>query len=187
MSGSDRPPVESGEPPRLVLRFLNPLLAALLRSPLHRPLSKQFMLLTITGRKSGRTYTVPVGRHQSDGALVVYAGGGWRLNLRGGARVGLTLDGRKRAGYAEFEEDPDRVAQAYKTRLDSLGVGNARQLGLRVNVGRSPTVEEIKPAVAQRGIATIRLTDGSSPGTSSPGTSSPGTSSPGTSSPGTDS
>ena len=157
MNASDPPPVEPGQPPRLVIRLLNPVMKALLRSPLHRPLSKQFMLLTVTGRKTGRTYTVPVSRHQSDGALVVFAAGSWRGNLRGGAQVGLILDGRKRTGYADLEEDPDRVAQAYKTRLDRLGVGNARQLGLKVNVGRSPTADEIKPVVAERAIATVRL------------------------------
>jgi F420H(2)-dependent quinone reductase len=159
MSPSDRPPVEPGQPPRLVLRFINPILAGLLRSPLHRPVSKQFVLLTVTGRRSGRAYTIPVGRHESDGTLIVYAAGSWRNNLRGGAPVSLILDRRKRAGYAEFEEDGDRVAQAYKAELDRLGVGNARVLGLKVNIDRSPTADEIKPAVAQRGIATIRLTD----------------------------
>jgi F420H(2)-dependent quinone reductase len=158
MSASEKPPVESGQPPPLVIRLLNPILRALLRSPLHRPLSKQFMLLTVTGRKTGRIYTIPVGRHELAGTLVVYAAGSWRRNLRGGAPVRVTVDGRERTGYAELEENPDQVAQAYKARLDSLGVANARQLGLKVNVGRSPTAEEIKPTVAQRGIATIRLT-----------------------------
>jgi F420H(2)-dependent quinone reductase len=159
MSVSDRPPVQGGEPPKLVIRLLNPVMRLLLRSPFHRLASRQFMLLTVTGRKSGRTYTVPVGRHQSGGTMVVYAAGGWRHNLRGGAPVRVVLDGVERAGYAELEEDPDRVAQAYKTRLDELGVGEARTLGLKVNAGRSPTVEEIKPAVAERAIATITLTD----------------------------
>ena len=72
MSASDRPIVVGGEPPRLVIRFLNPLMRLLLRSPFHRLLSKQFMLLSVTGRKSGRTYTVPVVRHQSGGTIVVY-------------------------------------------------------------------------------------------------------------------
>ena len=159
MSGSDRPIVVGGEPPRLVIRFLNPLMRLLLRSPFHRLLSKQFMLLSVTGRKSGRTYTVPVVRHQSGGTIVVYAAGSWRHNLRGGAPVSAVLDGVERAGYAELEEDPERVARAYKTRLDELGVGEARMLGLKVTGGRSPTVEEIQPAVAERAIATIRLTD----------------------------
>jgi hypothetical protein len=159
MSASERPVVQSGEPPAFAIRLLNPVMRVLLRSPLHRLASRQFMLLTVTGRRSGRTYTVPVGRHESDETLVVYAAGGWRKNLRGGAPVRVVLDGLERTGYAELEEDPDRVAQAYKTRLDELGVGEARTLGLKVNGGRSPTAEEIKPVAAERAIATIRLTD----------------------------
>jgi hypothetical protein len=34
---------------------------ALLRSPLHGLLSGMLMLLSYTGRKSGRTYTIPIG------------------------------------------------------------------------------------------------------------------------------
>jgi len=151
--------VEEGQPPRLVIRLLNPVMRALLRSPLHGLASRQFLLLTITGRRTGRTYTIPVGRHGSGGTLVVYAAGGWRANLRGGAPVRVTLGGRERAGFATLEEDPDRVAQAYRTRLQELGLRDARQLGLKVNVDRLPTVEEIKPAVAGRAIATIRLDD----------------------------
>lgn len=159
MPASERAPVEPGQPPALVLRFLNPLMKALLRSPFHRLASKQFMLLALTGRRTGRTITVPVGRHESEGALVVYAAGSWRANMRGGASVRVVLDGREHAGHAELEEDPDLVAQAYKTRLDELGVAKARDLGLKVNVDRSPTAEEIKPVVAERAIATIRLND----------------------------
>src|SRR2546421_3998594 len=39
-----------------------PILVALLKSPLHRLASKNLMLLTVTGRKSGRTYRLPVDR-----------------------------------------------------------------------------------------------------------------------------
>jgi F420H(2)-dependent quinone reductase len=159
MSPSELPPVEPGQPSQRVLRVVNPVISALLRSPLHRLVSRQFMLLTVTGRKTGRGYTNPVGRHESDGDFVVYAAGGWRHNLRGGAAVRLTVDGRERAGHAELEEDPARVAQAYKERLEQLGTSKARQLGLKVNIARSPTTDEIMPAVAGRAIATIRLTD----------------------------
>jgi hypothetical protein len=163
MSSSDRAVVEAGEPPALVIRFLNPLMKLVLRSPLHRLVSKQFMLLTVTGRKTGRAYTVPVVRHRFGETLIVFAAGSWRRNLRGGAPVRVVLDGVERAGRAELEEDPDRVAEAYKMRLDELGVAKARDLGLRVTGGRSPTAEEIKPVVAERAIATITLAGGATP------------------------
>jgi hypothetical protein len=116
------------------------------------------MLLMVTGRKTGRTYVVPVGRHETNGAFVVSAMGAWRENLRGGAAVRLVIDGRTQAGYAELEEDPDQVAQGYKTLLDQLG-RKPRDLGLKVNVPRSPTIEELKPALTGRRIVRVRLGD----------------------------
>src|SRR5438034_1442025 len=107
----DRPAVEDARPPKAVLRLVNPIVVALLRSPLHRLASKNLMLLTVTGRKSGRAYTLPIGRHQQpDGTFVLSAGGNWRHNLRGGADVRVTLDGRERTAHATLEEDPTRTA-----------------------------------------------------------------------------
>jgi deazaflavin-dependent oxidoreductase (nitroreductase family) len=163
MGAADPPAVQAGQPPAVLIRLLNPMMKALLRSPLHRFASRQFLLLTVTGRKTGRVYTVPVTRHESGDALVVFAAGGWRRNLRGGAAVRVTLDGSERTGEAQLEEDPDRVVQAYKRRLDELGNAGARMLGLKVNVERPVSAEEIKPAVAERAIATIRLTDDPAP------------------------
>src|SRR5579884_2877593 len=89
----DRSAVEPGQPPRLVLRCVNPFVSAILRSPLHRLLSRRFMLLTVTGRRSGRTYRIPVGRHERNGALLVAADGAWRHNLRDHAPFRLTIGG----------------------------------------------------------------------------------------------
>ena len=41
-------------------KLYNPFVGALLRSPLHGFMSNSTMLLTYTGRKSGKTYTTPV-------------------------------------------------------------------------------------------------------------------------------
>jgi hypothetical protein len=98
-----------------------------------------------------------VGRHESpDGTFVLSAGGNWRHNLRGGAAVRVTLDGRERPARAVLEEDPDRAAEAFKTMLDHAG---PRALAVKVNVDRSPTPAEIKPALADRGVAYLELAD----------------------------
>ena len=44
-----------------VLHLINPYVSAILRSPVHSLLSKQVLLLTYTGRKSGNPHTIPVG------------------------------------------------------------------------------------------------------------------------------
>ncbi|MEA2199782.1 MAG: hypothetical protein QOI89_378 [Solirubrobacteraceae bacterium] len=155
----DPPAVEDAKPSKNILRFANPVIKALLRSPLHRVLSKNLMLLTVTGRKTGRAHTFPVGRHQSpDGTFVLSAGGSWRHNLRGGAAVRVTLDGREHPAHATLEEDPDRAAEAFKTMLDRAG---PRTLAVKVNVDRSPTPAEIRAALAASGreVAYLRLTD----------------------------
>ena len=159
MANADKPAVEEGFPPKLVLRVLNPIVRLLLRSPLHRLMSKQYMLLSVAGRKTGRSYTIPVGRHYLDGDLLVGARGVWKANLRGGADVRVTIEGRERAGRAELDEDPDRTTEVYKRLLAQLGRRKASVLGLKVNVDREPTHEEMKAAVGNRAIARISLSD----------------------------
>ena len=156
---ASRPPVEERIPPALLLRIGNPIVRRVLRSPLHRLLSKHLVLVTVTGRRSGRTHTVPVGRHVEDGTLTVAAHGTWRVNLRGGAPLRLTIDGRERDAHAELQEDPDEVAGTYLDLLRRSGIRGASQLGLKLNVDRLPTIEELKPAVAGRGFARISLDD----------------------------
>jgi len=129
----------------------------LLRSPLHRLLDKDLMVLTVTGRKTGRTYTLPVGRHESaDGTFMLMAGGRWRHNLRGGADVRVRVDGSEHAAHAVLEEDPDRAAQALKVMFDQ---GGPRALAVKVNVDRAPTVHELRPLLATRAVAYLTLTD----------------------------
>jgi deazaflavin-dependent oxidoreductase (nitroreductase family) len=153
----DRPPVENAKPPKYVIRCVNPLMKALLRSPLHGLLSKKLMLLTVTGRRTGRTYTLPVGRFESPGGgLVLSAGGSWRHNLHGGADVRIRLAGRDHSARAVLEEDPARAAEVFKSILDRAG---ARALAVKVNVERSPTAAEIAPALSDRGIAYVTLSD----------------------------
>jgi deazaflavin-dependent oxidoreductase (nitroreductase family) len=153
----DRPAVEDARPPKAVLRLVNPIVVALLRSRLHRLASKNLMLLTVTGRKSGRSYTLPVTRHeQPDGTLVVSAAGSWRHNLRAGSDVRVTLDGRERTAHVTPEEDPVHAAEVFKGLLDRA---SARDVGVKVNVDRSPTPDEIKPVLAHRVVAYLKLAD----------------------------
>lgn len=155
-----QPPVEGAEPPEALARVVNPVIKVLLRSPLHRPFSRHLMLLAFRGRKTGKTYEVVVGRHELDGALLVptgTTGRRWRLNFRGGTSVEVTLEGRRQRGWGELVEEPDEVARVHQLLLDRVGPKNARRLGLRVNVNREPTEEELKVPLAGRGVVRIEL------------------------------
>lgn len=84
-------------------RLVNPLVGAILRSPLHRVMSGGVILVTVTGRRSGHRYTTPVQyvRAGNDVFAVSRAGRTWWRNVRGGAAVTLRLHGRDRNATAD--------------------------------------------------------------------------------------
>jgi F420H(2)-dependent quinone reductase len=85
-------------------RTANPIIAVVLRSPLHPILSRQLALITVTGRHSGRTYTFPVGYEQDGDRVTIRVGWPerkrWWRNLRDGGGVRVTLRGREHYGNA---------------------------------------------------------------------------------------
>ena len=86
---------------------LNPLVRGILQTPLlHWVLSPFLMLVTVTGRRSGRRYTIPVG-YQIDGddvtVLVSDARNKqWWRNYREPGRVEVRVRGRARSGTARL-------------------------------------------------------------------------------------
>jgi hypothetical protein len=101
----------------------NRLVRGLLRSPLH-PLawSRRLALVTYTGRRSGRRYTIPVGYRQTGDEVTIGvewpARKVWWRNLRGeGAPVELRLRGEARRGHARAEGD-ERSGVRVRVRLE---------------------------------------------------------------------
>ena len=159
MTETSKPAVEQALAPAAMVKVVNPVLRAILGSPLHAIASKGLMVLHVRGRRSGRVYDVPVGRHELDRQLLTFGGGTWRVNLRGGADLEVTIDGRRRRAHAVLEEDPDRVAEIFVRLLRGLGAGRAHRVGLKVNVDRQPTPDEVRAGTAGRAIVLITLVD----------------------------
>lgn len=81
---------------------LNKTMKFVLRSPLHRMVSKSLTLITFTGRKSGKIYTTPVSYYQKNEQVVcIFTHAKWWANLAGGAPVTLRLCGQDVPGTAE--------------------------------------------------------------------------------------
>ncbi len=129
--------------PEGVIRLLNPLVAALLRSPLHSVMSRNTMLLTFTGRKTGKSYTTPISYMRDTDLVRCFTHSPWWKNLHGGAPVTVRLEGQDRAGRAEaVTGDVDRIAAGinaflervprdlpyYDVTLDADGRPNASQV-----------------------------------------------------------
>jgi deazaflavin-dependent oxidoreductase (nitroreductase family) len=96
--------------------WFNPIMTWLLRSPLHGFISKNMMLMTYQGRKSGKTFTTPMNYarlHDKNGEYLLTTSTRerkWWRNLRGGAAVNLRLQGKEVQAKAEAVEDEQLVA-----------------------------------------------------------------------------
>jgi hypothetical protein len=122
-------------------------------------LDDSFLVLHLTGRKTGRRYDIPVGYVDMEGKLAVVTIAGWRANLRGGADVKVTLRGCLRPMHALLEEDPASVAVSYQAMINRVGWKKAqRQLGISLPDGRAPTVMELNDAAREYGWSVITLT-----------------------------
>jgi len=146
-------------PPPALVKMGNPLVRMLLGSPLHGVLDDSFLVLHLTGRKTGRRYDIPVGYADMEGKLAVVTVARWRVNLRGGADVEVTLRGHRRPMHALLEEDPASVAVSYQAMIGRLGWTKAqRQLGILLPGGRAPTLLELSDAAGEYGWSVITLT-----------------------------
>ena len=85
--------------------LVNPVVRAVLRSPLHRLLSGSVMLITYTGRRTGKHCTIPVMYARAGGTLLVNVGMAerkrWWRNLQGGAPVEVLVQRRSSRGLAD--------------------------------------------------------------------------------------
>ncbi len=95
------------------MTFANRFMANVLRSPLH-PLVGKTLLITVTGRKTGKAYTLPVNYSQKGDVITIISRRfrTWWRNVRGGAQVTLHLHGKDVKGWAAVIEDNPGVVAA---------------------------------------------------------------------------
>jgi len=98
--------------PEPLFAIINPMMRFMLHLPIHGLWSNCLMLITFTGRKSGRTFTTPVRYVEIDGVVRCFTSSEnqWWRNLRGGADVVLRVKGEDRPYRAiAIENDPQQV------------------------------------------------------------------------------
>src|SRR5437763_9928943 len=112
---------QSHAPFALFNRTASPVVRAVLSSPLHPLLSGGLALITVTGRRSGRRYTFPVGYRQDGDRVTVNVGWpqrkDWWRNLKQGGRVEMRIRGRRRVGQARALGD-ERTGVTVEVQLD---------------------------------------------------------------------
>lgn len=155
VADSAAPAVEPRHPPRALIRALNPLVRRLVARGVG---ADQVLVLHYAGRRTGTRYDVPTGYHLLDGVPTSFTNSGWRHNFRGGRDVEVTLRGRRQPARATLVDDPDAVARVYHDLIEQIGWKAAqRRLGIRINVRRTPTVDELRDEARRSGLALVRI------------------------------
>jgi len=142
-----------------IMRRFNPLISGILLSPIHWILSPGLALLTVTGRRTGCRYTIPVGYQRFDDTVVILASRKfmktWWRNYTTPGPATLRIRGRDLtgtaevvpAGSAEFGERFDASFQ----RMPWLG----KQFGIRYDKKQGLTEEQL--AVVREQGAAVRV------------------------------
>lgn len=136
----------------------NFFMKVLLGSPIHGILSKNTLLISFTGRKTGKTYTTPVNYTQDENTIWITSNRDrvWWRNLEGGASVSLRLRGKKVRGQAEIFKDDKRVAQGLLAFLKPKP-DYAKYFDIALEENGLPKAGDVLKAAARRVVIKISL------------------------------
>ena len=127
--------------------FVNKAMKFVLRSPMHNLVSKTVLLITFTGRKSGKSYTTPVSYSKTGDHVSIFTHATWWKNLCCVAPVKLRLQGREFQGLAEPVADDKRsIATGLAAHLRKVP-SDARYYGVTFDEHKNPRTEEVEMAV----------------------------------------
>lgn len=136
-------------------KWANPLIKALLLSPLHPVLSKDLMLITFTGRKSHRKITIPVSYYREGEVTTLFTREIWWKNLQGSAEVTLRVRGRDLQGIAETFMVTEDVVEGVAAYIGKKGLQNVWKIRVALDMHHQPGRDELVAAV--RGLVMVRV------------------------------
>ena len=97
-------------------KVANRIVGTLLRTPgVSSGMGKRLVIINVTGRKSGKQYSVPVAYTRQDETLLVGTPFAWARNMRTGEPVEIILQGKRRQADVQVISDEDGVVAAYDT------------------------------------------------------------------------
>jgi len=165
MSSESTPAAAYGTPttsgPQSIASYqgaLNGFIKGLLRVPLiSRAVGGKLLTFTVVGRKSGKTYVIPVAYTKHEGQILVGTRvWPWVKNLRSGEPVTVRIKGRQRLADWELFTDEQTVIELYGI-VASDNHANAKFAGIGFAPDGSPNPADLHQAWA-KGCAVIRLT-----------------------------
>lgn len=153
-TSAEQPQVGGPPMPGFMFKIMNPLVGLLLRTPLHGLVSEDLMLLTFTGRKTGREYSTPVGYVRQGDEVSIFTHSPWWKNLRDGAPVKMRIQGQTYQGKPEIVENLAEIKSMALERIEKHGAEMADRMGFGVS-GPEASLEEVRQAT--QGTIFIRI------------------------------
>jgi deazaflavin-dependent oxidoreductase (nitroreductase family) len=136
---------------------VNRAMKFILRSPVHGMVSKSILLITFTGRKSGKAYSTPVSYSQDGEQVYIFTHGEWWKNLSGGAPVTLRIKGRDLQGLPEtVAADKPAIAAALAAHLRRMP-SDAKFYGVTLDEQKNPNPEQVEKAAQEAVMIRIKL------------------------------
>lgn len=160
-------PAAETKPPLVLMKVVNVFMKPMLRSGKGN-LGNVLMLLTFTGRKSGKKFTTPVGYQREGDTITIFTDSAWWKNMEGGAPVSMVVKGQRLRGWAEPVTDKEEVLHYFQNVLREKGDEGSRELALRIPKGHVPTEEELRIMLRDRVILRIKVQGNRSPTASAP-------------------
>ena len=120
-----------------------------LRTPLHVFMGDT-MLITVTGCKTGKKYSTPVGFYCQNGNLWVLTSRDrtWWRNVKNGADVSLLLKRKPIKAFAQAELDEEKVEAHLMEYVQKVPMA-AKPLGIRIE-NAMPNPEDIRRVAKDR-------------------------------------
>ena len=142
--------------------WYNKIMIGLLESPLHSFLSKNMLVITYTGRKSGKAFSLPVNYLLDDGLEggLLYTASQkdrvWWRNLRAGKPISLRLRGQDVKAIPTVIEDQAGVRQLFE-RYFELSPGLARYFQVELDEQGKASAADLDACARDRVMITFKV------------------------------
>jgi hypothetical protein len=139
--------------------WMNNVMAWLIKSPFHSLVSKNMLLITVTGRKSGKLISTPTAYLREGNILWIISqrSSKWWRNLRSGANAMVVLDGKSVQGHGSVIEDEHAVAQRLFDNFKT-DAKRAKFAQVRIDENGLPSFEDCERTAKKMLAVKIELT-----------------------------
>ena len=138
--------------------WLNAVMTFILRTPLlNRLVSGKIMLITFTGRKSGKTYTTPVSYLKETDTVTLFTHSPWWKNLAEGAPVVVRIKGKNLTGTATAVPDDKEATAAVLDRHLRNNRMDAKYYSVTYDESGNPNPDQVRAAAENAVMVRVKL------------------------------